>query len=366
MAVVRGAADAAALRLRHHDPGIHARRMPVEDSARAAFEALEQARVEALGANAMPGVAANLDAAIGEKFHRQGYETLTKREDVPVHEVLRLLAREAMTGMAPPASARAAVDLWRPVIEGRIGGNLTALAALAADQDSYAGEIRKLLSHLDMQVNEEFRPEPDDSEDEEATAEGDDAEAQSRGGEEEQSPSAASKTGLEDADQSAEPGQEEVTMQPSADDLGDELPSNEVRQSQSSATGEASTYRIFNTQYDEIVDAGELCDAEELVRLRALLDHQLLALHGMIARLANRLQRKLMAQQLRSWDFDLEEGILDSARLARVIANPVVPLSFKREREMEFRDTVVTLLLDNSGSMRGPPTYWRARWSAAG
>jgi cobaltochelatase CobT len=355
LAVVRGTADAAALRLRYHDQQTHIRRLPVEDGARAAFEALEQARVEAIGANAMPGVAANLDSAIGDKFHRQGYETSTKREDVPVHEVLRLLAREALTGMPPPGPAQSAVDLWRPILEGRIGNELRALKRVIGDQDAYASEIRMMLSQLDMQLNEEFTPEESEEDEQSATEEGPDSGIEDKGGDDEQSPSQASDIGLEDADQSAEPGQQEVTMQPSADDQGDELPSNEVRRSDGSADGEAAAYRIFTTRFDEVVDASELCDAEELVRLRALLDHQLLALHGMIARLANRLQRKLMAQQLRSWDFDLEEGILDSARLARVIANPVVPLSFKMEREMEFRDTVVTLLLDNSGSMRGRP-----------
>ncbi len=120
--------------------------------------------------------------------------------------------------------------------------------------------------------------------------------------------------------------------------------------------------------------AEELCDAEELTRLRNYLDKQLSNLQGVVARLANRLQRKLMAQQNRSWDFDLEEGVLDAARLTRVVIDPMHPLSFKVEQDTDFRDTVVTLLLDNSGSMRGRPitvappaqTSWRARWSVAG
>ena len=118
---------------------------------------------------------------------------------------------------------------------------------------------------------------------------------------------------------------------------------------------EAFGYKVFTRAYDEIVGAEELCDADELERLRAFLDKQLQALHGAVARLANRLQRRLLAQQNRGWDFDLDEGMIDAARLARVIVDPMHPLTFKQERETEFRDTVVTLLLDNSGSMRGRP-----------
>ena len=356
LAVVRGNADAAALRLRHHDRDTHLRRMPAEESARAAFEALEQARVEALGARAMAGVASNLGAAMEEKFQRQGFENLTRREDVPMHEVLRLMAREAMTGEAPPESGRAAMALWRPMLEGKIAPDLAKLSKVANDQDAYAAEVRRLLSHLDMSVSEEFEPQADESDDDEVSQAGEDSDTDAEGGEQEQGASAASEAGAEDADQTADPGMEEIAMQPSADEMGEELPTNEVRRSDAdSGAANPSAYRMYTTQYDEVVSAEDLCDAEELTRLRALLDQQLLALHGVIARLANRLQRKLLAQQTRSWNFDLEDGLLDTARLARVVANPVLPLSFKQEKQTEFRDTIVTLLLDNSGSMRGRP-----------
>ena len=356
LAVLRGMADAAALRLRHHDPLVHQRRMPGEEVAKASFDSLEQARIEALGSNEMAGIAGNLDAALDDKLTRQGYAALARREDIPVHEALRLLARQAMTGRTPPDAATQAIDLWRPFLEPRIGEQLKALAALAADQDAYAGQSRRILSDMDLALNEEFEPEPNEQEeDEDSIAEDAASDAESEGGEDEHSPTEASAEGELDADQS-QLGMEEVAAQPSPDDLGEELPSNEVRRSDPAGDGGTpSAYTVFTRQYDEIVGAETLCDEEELIRLRALLDHQLLSMHGLIAKLANRLQRKLLAQQTRSWDFDLEEGLLDSARLARIVANPVVPLSFKMEKETEFRDTVVTLLLDNSGSMRGRP-----------
>ena len=244
LAIVRGNADAAALRLRHHDRAIHLRRMPVEETARAAFEALEQARVEALGARAMPGVAANLGAAMEDKFHRQGYEALTRREDVPMHEVLRLLAREAMTGAAPPESSQGALSLWRPMIEEKIAADLGKLAGVAGDQDAYAAEVRRILSHLDMSLNEDFEPEPDDLEDDDLSEAAENSDAEAEGGDEDQGASAASEAGTEDADQTADPGMEEMAMQPSADEMGEELPTNEVRRSDAdSGAANPSAYR---------------------------------------------------------------------------------------------------------------------------
>ncbi len=358
IAIVRGAADAAALRFRHHDIDLHSQRTPSETQARNAFDALEQARIEALGATAMPGVAMNLGAALDDRYKRQGYESLKKREDVPVHEVLRLLAREAMTGEPVPVAARALVSAWRPMIEDRIGKRLHHLPALMDDQDAYAAESRRILSDLDVAPGEDAEPEPQESgEEQDASDNGPDGDVGGGGGEDDENSPDASDSGDAQSEQSDEIGMEEIVMQPSAGEAGEEIEGSQPRAGERTeeGAGQSSAYTVFTRAFDEEATAEELCDAEELTRLRALLDHQLLHLHGVISRLANRLQRKLLAQQLRSWSFDLEEGILDAARLARIVANPVVPLSFKQEKQTEFRDTVVTLLIDNSGSMRGRP-----------
>ncbi|HET8726420.1 MAG TPA: cobaltochelatase subunit CobT [Alphaproteobacteria bacterium] len=357
-AKVRGAADAVALRLRHHDAKLHATRMPASDVARAAFEALEQARCEAIGTRQMPGVAANLAAALDDRYRRQGFDRVTEREQAPLPEVMRLMAREILTGEPPPAAARHAVDLWRPWVETRIGREFGQLARLLGDQGAYAREVRRLLKDLDMDVGADDEPEPEDQEDE-----GEDQDDQeqpdqgSRQGEESSAQSDAMEGEPQEGEEVETEGGAEETDGEMQDQEGaeTEAPGQPWRPDASRRNDPDLAYKAYTTEHDEIVEAADLCDRDEMARLRMMLDQQLHHLQGMIAKLANRLQRKLMAKQTRAWEFDLEEGMLDAARLARVVVNPLMPLSFKEEKDTDFRDTVVTLLIDNSGSMRGRP-----------
>ncbi|MGQ9365622.1 cobaltochelatase subunit CobT [Azospirillum sp. ST 5-10] len=364
VAMLRGAADAVALRLRFHNSAIHAHRMPLGDTARAAFDAMEQARCEALGARAMAGVAGNLAAALDERYRKQGFDKMTERDQAPLAEVLRLVAREAMTGAAPPASARHAVDLWRPWIRDKLGHDLHALSDAMADQDAYARAVRSLLSELDMEVGEEPDTEEEQEEQDRQDSEENEQPAndgQTRGQDEVSNPSdQMASPDMQDsgagegADEGGEEGEGELGEGEGAEEpAGPGVPwrpeynrRNEV---------DPNAYKAFTTQFDETVDAAELCDPDEMARLRLMLDQQLQHLQGVIAKLANRLQRRLLAKQTRAWEFDLEEGMLDAARLSRIVVNPVLPLSYKREKETDFRDTVVSLLIDNSGSMRGRP-----------
>ncbi|RIW03943.1 cobaltochelatase subunit CobT [Azospirillum brasilense] len=364
VATLRGAADAVSLRLRFHDNAIHLQRMPLGDSARAAYDALEQARCEALGASHMPGVAANLEAALDERYHKQGFERLEDREQVPLPEVLRLIAREAMTGAAPPPAAEHAVSLWRGWIEERLGKDLHGLAGHMADQDAYARAVRKLLTELDMEVgNDPDEPqEPEEDERDSGENENEPNKGQTQGEDDTQS-QAESMTSQEtqesDQGEQADEGTGEEGDTEMGQGEGAEEPAGPGQPWRPEARGrnepDPNAYKPFTTQFDEVVDAAELCDPEELARLRHMLDQQLVHLQGVISKLANRLQRRLLAKQQRSWEFDLDDGILDAARLARIVVNPVLPLSFKKEKEMDFRDTVVSLLIDNSGSMRGRP-----------
>ncbi|HZT52495.1 MAG TPA: cobaltochelatase subunit CobT [Stellaceae bacterium] len=358
-APVRGAADALALRLRYHDTALHSRRLPAGETARAIFDGVEQARVEALGARRMAGVATNLAAMLEERYRRQGYEHMVERNDVTLAEAIRLLTRESLTGAAPPRAARQVVDTWRPFLEGRVGRDLLELGKHIEDQDAYAKVARQLLRDLDLDLGE---PE-EGSETEEAQGEGEDndeSESDSEGGEGSTSGAQGALEGgvpEEDKEQGDEAAEEvQGELMPGA---GDEDPGRPGRPGilprQPRGNDDPAAYRAFTKECDEEVSAEALCDADELTRLRALLDQQLAHLQSVISRLANRLQRRLMAKQTRAWEFDLEEGILDTARLSRVVTNPVYPLSYKREKEMTFRDTVVTLLIDNSGSMRGRP-----------
>ncbi|SMH53045.1 cobaltochelatase subunit CobT [Azospirillum agricola] len=364
VAKLRGAADAVALRLRHHDPLVHAHRLPLGDSARQAFDAMEQARCEALGSQHMAGVARNLEAALDDKYSRQGFDRFEDRGQVPLAEALRMIAREAMTGAAPPPAAAHAVDLWRPWIEEKLGKDLRGLARHAADQDSYARAVRRLLTDLDMEVGQEADQEEEEQESKESAESAESPEhGQTRGQDDQDSDSESmASSEMQDSSEmgeSAEEGAGEEGDMEMGEGEGAEEPAGPGQPWRNDANrrneADPNAYKAFTTRFDEVVDAADLCDPAELERLRHLLDQQLQHLQGVISKLANRLQRRLMAKQQRSWSFDLEEGILDAARLARVVANPVLPLSFKKEKETDFRDTVVSLLIDNSGSMRGRP-----------
>jgi len=359
-AIVRGNADSIALRLACHDTAMHRRLQPAGQQARAVFEAVEQARVEAIGARRMDGVAQNLTAMLDDRCTRARFDQIRERSDAPIEEALALMVRERLTGLAPPPAAKKLVDLWRPLIEERAGEDLDRLEALVEDQRQFGDVVHDLLDALEMGDDRSS-----ESEDEEE--EGEDEQRKQQSGEEGEAADSdeTQRMSTEDTQVSAEDMPDsaaEAVEAPSSDmaddtDMGDaETPGEPQRPRQFGANEpRGPDYRAFTLRFDETIAAEDLCEPEELDRLRGYLDKQLSSLQGVVARLANRLQRRLMAQQNRSWEFDLEEGLLDPARLSRVVIDPMHPLSFKWEKDTQFRDTVVTLLLDNSGSMRGRP-----------
>ena len=359
-AIVRGHADSIALRLACHDAAIHRRQQPTGQQARAVFEAVEQARVESIGARRMDGVANNLTAMLDDRFHRAKFDDVTDRADAPIEEALALMVRERLTGRAPPAAAKKLVELWRPLIEDRAGADLDRLESLIEDQRQFGDVVHDLLDALEMGEDRSSDQEEDEDE-------GDEEQRKQESGEDGDAADAddMQRTSMEDSQVSSEDMPDsaaEAVEAPSADmaddtDMGDaETPGEPQRPRQHGANEpRGPDYRPFTAKFDETVAAEDLCEPEELDRLRGYLDKQLSSLQGVVARLANRLQRRLMAQQNRSWEFDLEEGQLDPARLSRIVMDPFHPLSFKAEKDTQFRDTVVTLLLDNSGSMRGRP-----------
>jgi cobaltochelatase CobT len=360
-AIVRGHADSIALRLACHDPAVHRRQLPNGQQGRAVFEAVEQARVEAIGARRMQGVAQNLGAMLDDKFHRGKFDDVTDRADAPIEDAVAMMVRERLTGQAPPPAARKLVELWRPFIEERAGGELNRLEKLVENQRRFGDVIHDLLDSLEM-GDERAR----DSEDENDDDSGEDDKQQQQGedGDSKESDDAQGMS-MEEMEVSAEElpdGASEAMDAPSADmpddaDMGDSEAANEPWRPRQHGQNEprGPDYKPFIGKFDETIAAEDLCEPEELDRLRGYLDKQLSHLQGVVSRLANRLQRRLMAQQNRAWEFDLEEGLLDPARLPRIIMDPLHALSFKREKDTTFRDTVVTLLLDNSGSMRGRP-----------
>ncbi|MBA4796504.1 cobaltochelatase subunit CobT [Rhizobium rosettiformans] len=361
LAVTRGLGDSMALRLACHDQKVHAAMAPQGADARAIFDAVEQARVESLGSLRMPGVASNIQSMNTEKYAKANFSTISRQEDAPIGEAVAMLVREKLTGQKAPESAGKVLDLWRPFIEDKAGADLDNLSTVIEDQQAFSRVIRHMLSAMDMA--EDMGDDQEQSEDEQSTDE-----EQPRSGEQDQ------ESAEEEAGQESAPAEESEASQEQLDD--GEMDGAEISEEEMSDEGDDDSetpgemrrpatpfddfnekvdYKIFTQEFDEEITAEELCDEAELERLRAFLDKQLAHLQGAVGRLANRLQRRLMAQQNRSWDFDLEEGYLDPARLTRLIIDPMQPLSFKKEKDTKFRDTVVTLVIDNSGSMRGRP-----------
>lgn len=361
--LIRGVTDAKALRLQHHAPNIHRQNAPMDLTARAVFEALEQARCEAIGANQMIGVKENLAQALAEKCERLGYRKLQSREDSNIADALHVYARTKLTDEPVPESAQKLMKEWQPWIEDKLGDNkFEDLKPLLNDQGAYARQSRDLMASLDLAISEaadnaapeDAPPEHDDNSEqqnddlqqaEEDAQEQDQSGAQAVDATDDNESDGEADGDLQDISEDKFDGESEEGMEGNPD----------MRRPESLTSSGEGRYKIYTREFDEIIGAEDLADPEELTRLRALLDQQLQNHAGIIGKLANRLQRKLMAQQQRSWQFDLEEGYLDAAKLTRIITGDNVARAFKSEKETQFRDTVVTLLIDNSGSMRGRP-----------
>ncbi|HEX7856540.1 MAG TPA: cobaltochelatase subunit CobT [Sphingobium sp.] len=361
VALARGFADSMALKLRHHNAALHARHMPAEAAARAVYDAVEAVRYEALGSRGYDGTRANLAAALNMRTGADPITRAQSADEVPIQGALALLLRERLTGEPVPAAAEKGVSFLRDWIDEKASRDFDALGLLLDDQAAFQRSVLTMLEHLEL-TRSDVPPDTDENEDSDDDEQGDEEEQQGdENAEQEGDSDAKSEARAEDRSEGADSDDEMTDQEFDADaeaeegDLDDEgmMP---VRPNRPPAdVGPSFDYKVFTRGHDEEIAARDLCDADELTRLRGFLDQQLAHLQGVVTKLANRLQRRLMAQQSRSWDFDQEEGMLDAARLARVVTSPGHSLSYKIERDTEFKDTVVTLLIDNSGSMRGRP-----------
>ena len=360
VALVRGQADSMGLQLAFHDEKVHAQFAPTGPNAKMIYDAVETARVDAIGANAMTGMGDNLAAVLEQKYSGKNYAKAKDRSEAPLPDAVALIVREKVTGRPVPASARRIVELWRPFIEERAKDDLARLVNQEHDQQMFSKIVRTVLRDLDL-GDELGENEGDENQDNESESSEEQQEQQQESGESQEQQGQSSEEvefqdgqPQDDDQQMVEVDAQETESEEDSDAPEDGTQPMRPPQSQPDRPFEPA-YKIFSTASDEVISADDLCDADELTRLRAYLDQQLSAMQGVVTRLANRLQRKLMAKQTRKWEFDLEEGMLDAARLVRVVIDPTNPLSYKVESDMKFRDTVVTLLLDNSGSMRGRP-----------
>lgn len=361
-ALIRGASDAKAVRLKNHNRTLHNKNAPRDMDAARLFEAMETARYEAQGMKNMKGVEDNLGRVLEDKFKRLGYEKMESRDDVHMADALHALTRFALSGEKPPKNAGAMIDAWSPWLEEKLGKNgLDALKPLLSDQAGFAKASRRILNQLNMDgagnADEHgSESESDDQQDDQQNPPDekpeDKQQDKSKGGEQQ-------KETADDSDIAETPDETEIGEsderewgEPTEGETPAEI---NQRRNDVDLDPHGNKYVIYTTRFDEIVDANDLADPGELARLRRQLDQQIQPYQGVAAKLANRLQRKLMARQQRSWLFDQEEGYIDPAKLSRLVANPTIALTFKKEKQTDFRDTIVTLLIDNSGSMRGRP-----------
>ncbi len=357
VAEARGFADSFSLKLKHHNAARHAALRPSEVIAGAAFDAVENARVEALGSRNMAGIAANLGHALELKLRTDPISRAQSADEVPISTALSLIVRERLTGAPVPDAAVAGVDMLRGWIEEKAGSDLDALALALDDQGAFAALTQAMLEHLNLTEGDVDPSDADEGGDDVEDSQDQDGDSDDDGeGEAGQAEARAEPQQGEGEETEADYDGEDMDDQDGADgEMGDDGMQPVTPQRRNWDHLPQSDYKIWSTKYDETITATELADEEELNRLRAYLDQQLSNLQSVVTKLANRLQRRLMAQQNRSWDFDQEEGMIDAARLARIVVSPGSSLSYKVERETDFRDTVVTLLIDNSGSMRGRP-----------
>ena len=350
---LRGEADKIALWIKYHNPNLDKEFAPKGSLQKEIYDSAEYARVEALGSIYMPGVSSNIEAKINHEYKKNKLPLPGDNNDSALAQVMHLLIREKLTGRKSPPDINEILNIWRPWITSRIGNSLNELSSIIGDQKAFAQEIQKVINNLEDTLSDSNSSEDEDNDNNDDNNEN-----------EEENENQQSALGEESSERS---GEEEEDSEQGDSEGVDESDDGEFGETDSEMPGNPSTfkptneqenqisYKIFTTQFDEVVSAQELCDFEELKRLRTQLVRQLESLQGVVSKLANRLQRKLLAKQNRSWEFDLEEGILDAGRLSRVVTQPLYPLSYKVETDVNFRDTVVTLLIDNSGSMRGRP-----------
>ena len=356
---LRGESDKIALKIKYHDPILHNKHLPSSDLSSKIFQFAEDARIEAVGSKNLVGIKNNLQNLVEEKFKETILPIPGGDDKEALVNALHLVIREKITGCGSPANTSVSLEKWRPWINSKIGNLLNQLAENTQDQEIFAKKTRELLTALQADIGEtdqnksgeneddtdQSDPDENDENDSSAQSESDDdQDAGLDGGSEAQDDEGEIDGEAQDAESEDQDGESEG-----------EIASNPLSGHNQGKNNINYNYQVFSTKYDEIVNATDLCEEDELSRLRGTLDKQLETLQGAIARLANKLQRKLQAKQNRSWNFDLEEGMLDASKLSRIITQPLFPLSYKQEKDMKFRDTIVTLLIDNSGSMRGRP-----------
>jgi len=349
---VRGVADEFALKLRYHDDTVHRSRTPKAGAAQELFQWVEDARVASIGAMRMEGVAQNLDASLESLCRQAAFDRIVEETEAPLSVAVGLIVRQRLTGRELPPSAENVVRFWREYVEERAGAEIEMLRDSIYDQISFADQARSIMMDLGLVSELEEQQESEDKDQNTEDVED---------GGEPDSELSSDDVVLDDDSLGEEDGEGESTISDMDADMDmDELVAESDPDEPPSVVPDDSgrirvdvDYQPYTIEFDEEIKAEDLCEPEELARFRMLLDQQLVSVQHATSKLANRLQRRLLAKQNRTWEFDLDEGILDTSRLTQVVVDPMSPLAYKQEKEMNFRDTVVSMLIDSSGSMRG-------------
>ena len=355
----RGESDEISLKLQYHDKTIHSKLKPSSDLAAAIFNLAEDTRIEKIGSKKFFGVKKNLQKLIEKKFETNLIAPPGSDDTTSFVNAMHLYLRKKLSDAPIPQNSKKTMSLWEPWLEKRVGKFISELSENINDQELFGKNINNLLIALKSELgdlDDNNNDSDDDSDNEGSDEENSDDQNNTSQGDSEEENEDGIETGVEENTEATSDDNEF-----SDDDIenndgeGNEELISKQQNNQNQSDNKSNAYKIFTNKYDEIINATDLCDNDELLRLRKTLDKQLENLQGAVARLANKLQRKLQARQNRTWEFDLEEGMLDAAKLARVVSNPLFPLSYKVEKDTKFKDTIVSILIDNSGSMRGRP-----------
>ena len=343
---LRAFADSEALKIKYKNSKIYNKNEPTGSMARTLYAIAEKIRYEKIGSNKLKGVKNNIVQCYENKFKDRKIEEIKTDADVPITEAFELYLRSHFFKLKQNKATKKTLSYWKELFDKNLSSKLKQLNNCLEDQETYSQLVADLIENLDFEDSEsKEKQEERETKDESSSSSEKNNEDNSLSQKEE---NIDENSDLEISDRNIESLNEK--------DDSDEFSEKEVfTKPKSTDKNHLQKYKIFTSKYDEVKKAEELENEDEITRLRKNLDQQLLNLQNLVTKLANKLQRQLLAKQNRSWEFDLEEGLLDTSKLSRVIIDPFHSLSYKMEKETEFKDTVVTILIDNSGSMRGRP-----------
>ena len=346
---LRAETDSAALKKKFSNETIYRKNLPSSSSSRSLYNIAEKIRYEVLGGKMLKGIEKNFNENYAQIINRKRKDQLKTKEDVPVAEAFELYMLKNFHQIKLSPLTSRMLNFWEKDFEQSIEKHKKFLQENMEDQNNYSSRFSKILEEMNI-----FQSDEDDEKREENQDQGqdnpsnDDQNKDTEDNKEENNDQETQAT--LDADYNVDEFNLDEQL---SDDESDEQSSEQIVQKNIDNIN--LDYKIFTTQFDEITKAENLENANEVSKLRRTLDQQLVGFQDVITKLANKLQRQLLAKQNRAWEFDLEEGLLDSSKLPRIIMDPYNSLSFKKEKDLDFKDTIVTLLIDNSGSMRGRP-----------